>query len=1395
VFADDRKALTASADGTLCVIDLATGAAVGTPLGHKDGHEGEVTDCCIFADGRRALSCGTDRTLRVWSLETHTEVRVMDEREAHTDCVNDVDLFVDGEAEFALSASDDGTLKVWDPETGQCICTLKGTEGQVKSCHVYLGETGMEALSGGADNHLRRWALTEDGQKPMGRQLNHADGSPWLAKANAQKGQIGHTGLVTGCATSEDGHLALSCSGDRSAIVWDLATGRCVRVIQEGSSLWDCCFMPGARLCLTASAFALRLWDANSGELLRTFSGHTGPVRACNILDGGTSALTCGMGGTVRVWDLSAHDNVASLGYVEGEQHKSVVKDIVIFPDGSRAVSCSYGKKGQIKMWSMKTGKLLRTFEGHTSDVNECCIFPGLPPDDLSPRGNTPQYSQGSSRPPEMLLSGSKDGTLKVWDANTGECMLTFGNAKNPIRGCGVFGNGSKVFSCSKDSTITGYDLNFDAQGRAVSAECKFVLEGHRDLVDRCCVFDGDSRMLSASWDKTCKCWNLTTGQEEFTMKDDNKIRGVAVFADDSRAVTAGSGKYLTIWDLTAQGARLERIDHQHAGTVWGLCLMPQPQRLCRNGAWVPTTCAMTYSGDGSMKVWDLTPEKECEIVHGRRAFDPGPMCICVVPGNYDLGTTPILVGGFQSIKLCDMSLLGTGASAGALWTAKSCLAPTTWADWIMSTIEEDSPHFLFIPERNTSLPTLAHKLAETSAGAVVLQKVVQIHSKARNDIVQGKPFESTDHSLRALGTIGIVSRAGTSARGSALAVAMSMASEDMTKLLLDDYVTHISSFDFARSSLCAPATLVCELTEADLMSLFKMFPNLATSFLVSLPLQATELVDIESKCDFSDATNERFVRASNLHTPPVTWGPNGILQWWDVFINDQWAGSDDRDKEKPDRLEDTAWGHSVKAARLPLSAGGFHLADAEHQFADDHEWASSVKMGDDTYEELLAKHGKGAPLLNEEALREALSAATDGKELDGALFATAWRQADVNGDGMISAMEFEHLYEYLKLKSNGTANEEMTPLLNLGEAEAEDDPDEVVRRELDELSKMLGARTGPSTNIFGQRLDDNLSEEHTQPPFSALLEMACRHSRKQGSPEIFLSPSLQAIVQHKWYDKCRALYRTSVQMYVIFLITLTLVMLKFDEWTQIEDSSGHTEQAQAVVIWVLGALCWVFMLTLLKHELHQLANEGASEYLGDPFNIIDVLMCVLTIYALCQMGIYAVWEDGPISWHPMSDDDRLVLDMFQAQSLLFCWLKLLYFMRGLDETAFLINMLVRIAADMKMFVLVLVVVLFAFSMALYLMFRHDLNAPMSAANEIIRGVPTSQFDTPAMSFIGATEMMFGNFDVATFRTVHTNAAVALIDFVMFMLILPLIMLNALIALMVSVLKPTTRAC
>jgi hypothetical protein len=451
-------------------------------------------------------------------------------------------------------------------------------------------------------------------------------------------------------------------------------------------------------------------------------------------------------------------------------------------------------------------------------------------------------------------------------------------------------------------------------------------LTEHTGLVDRCCVFGSDTRMISASWDKTCKIWDLESGECLHTCKEDNKVRGVAVYDNDKKAVCCGSGQWLSIWDI-ATGLIIKRVDMKHTSTVWGLSLVDYLVPLQNDGVWNSAYVAITYSGDGYTKFWDLTHEREREIVHARRAFDPTPMCVAVVPPSFELGQLPLLVGGFKSIQMNDVSSIGSGPSAGAIWAGSRCVEPGTWSDWIMDTIRENSAHFLYVRERAADLPTIIHKLADSQHGYAVLHNVIQEFAKERSVIVQGKPYNEEEHG-KALGTIGMLSRAGISDRGSALAVAVEASHEDLAQLLLEDYREHIATFQFLAAGY-APATMVFELTEADIVHLFGAFPVLAAEFLQLLPMQATRFVAPESKCEFLDAKNERFVRAAKLHSPPARLVGRHFVEYWEPFIDEKWGKARGKTKDQHAlRLHDTAWGVKVKAERVPLIAGGFAALD-----------------------------------------------------------------------------------------------------------------------------------------------------------------------------------------------------------------------------------------------------------------------------------------------------------------------------------------------------------------------------------------------------------------------------------------------------------------------------------
>jgi hypothetical protein len=127
--------------------------------------------------------------------------------------------------------------------------------------------------------------------------------------------------------------------------------------------------------------------------------------------------------------------------------------------------------------------------------------------------------------------------------------------------------------------------------------------------------------------------------------------------------------------------------------------------------------------------------------------------------------------------------------------------------------------------------------------------------------------------------------------------------------------------------------------------------------------------------------------------------------------------------------------------------------------------------------------------------------------------------------------------------------------------------------------------------------------------------------------------------------------------------------------------------------------------------------------------------------------------------------------------------------------TSFLVNMLKMIVVDMAPFLIVLVVVLLAFAFSLHLMLRHDLSPPDNPSGL----EEDTMFDHTVTSIFGVIGMMFGDFDPGDFRQALSDSHIgfgrdennpgaaawfSLIDLTFFLLIVPLVMLNALIAIM-----------
>jgi WD40 repeat protein len=240
---------------------------------------------------------------------------------------------------------------------------------------------------------------------------------------------FGHSNNIKAVKYSPDSKYIVTGSADKNLVLWDASTGNQLWKYSFGNQIYGIDISPDSKTIAVAGiGQEMALVDLATGkEISRLKLRDWGSFSSVTFSKDGARLLTASEK-VAYIWSIKEGKIIKTF-----KGHLESVNDAFFSPDEKTVYTCSDDKT--IKAWNAETGLVVRTFTGHTNRVDAICV---------SPDG-------------KYLVSGSVDNSAKIWNATSGVLVKTipYYNAVSSVR----FSPDGKVLAIGLFSTSTSINL------------------------------------------------------------------------------------------------------------------------------------------------------------------------------------------------------------------------------------------------------------------------------------------------------------------------------------------------------------------------------------------------------------------------------------------------------------------------------------------------------------------------------------------------------------------------------------------------------------------------------------------------------------------------------------------------------------------------------------------------------------------------------------------------------------------------------------------------------------------------------------------------------------------------------------------------------------------------
>ncbi|XP_023188541.1 WD repeat, SAM and U-box domain-containing protein 1 isoform X1 [Xiphophorus maculatus] len=375
----------------------------------------------------------------------------------------------------------------------------------------------------------------------------------------------GHSYSVHCCCFSPCGQFLISCSTDATTLVWSMVTGGIEAVLEhpDRSPVRICALSPNAaHLVSGASDGTLAVWDFHSKRLSRTGGVRDTTMVACSFSPCSQMFMTGSTYGDLRLWDLHLNQLLA-----KKDAHDLGVSCCSFAPSilsGNQVVQfhlASCGQDCHLKIWVINKFTsggfdmvLLHTLTGQTAPVF-CCAY----------------SSDG-----QLLVSGSVDKSIKVYDANNAVLLHTLNHHDRYVTACAFHPTAPLIATGSMDKTVNICLLEDGCRGgkslpvqlhlatRDTGVVCLSALSSASSVSGKATA--GRSKLLVADWSEgDVSEWLVEEGLQGLVDKfKANNIDGTELLSLTKETLASELG----IESVGLRGKLLRKVEELKSGSI-----------------------------------------------------------------------------------------------------------------------------------------------------------------------------------------------------------------------------------------------------------------------------------------------------------------------------------------------------------------------------------------------------------------------------------------------------------------------------------------------------------------------------------------------------------------------------------------------------------------------------------------------------------------------------------------------------------------------------------------------------------------------------------------------------------------------------------------------------------